>query len=80
MYGDLEKEKLEQVISFFLYTLLGSVLMLLGILYIFSKTGTTDYEVLLTTLFTAKEQNFMASFFMSFATKVPYGSSTYMVT
>jgi len=33
---------------FFIYTLLGSVLMLLSILYIFYQTGSTNYEVLLT--------------------------------
>jgi NADH-ubiquinone oxidoreductase chain 4 len=33
---------------FFLYTLLGSVIMLLSILYIYYQVGTTDYEVLLT--------------------------------
>jgi NADH-ubiquinone oxidoreductase chain 4 len=30
---------------FFLYTLLGSVIMLLSILYIYYQVGTTDYEV-----------------------------------
>jgi NADH-quinone oxidoreductase subunit M len=31
---------------FFLYTLLGSVIMLLSILYIYNQVGTTDYEIL----------------------------------
>jgi proton-translocating NADH-quinone oxidoreductase chain M len=57
---------------FFLYTLLGSVLMLLAILYIFSSRGCTDYEVLLTSSFTFKEQCFIwLAFFASFASKVP---------
>jgi NADH-quinone oxidoreductase subunit M len=32
---------------FFFYTLIGSVLMLVGILYIFNVAGTTDYLSLL---------------------------------
>merc|ERR1712238_208722 len=44
---------------FFLYTLLGSVLMLLSILYIYHQVGSTDYEVLLTFSFSALEQRLM---------------------
>jgi NADH-quinone oxidoreductase subunit M len=44
---------------FFLYTLLGSVLMLLSILYIYYHVGTTDYEVLLTFVFSQTEQKFL---------------------
>ena len=57
---------------FFLYTLLGSVLMLLGILYIYYQIGTTDYETLLTVKLTLAEQKILwLSFFASFAAKVP---------
>ena len=57
---------------FFLYTLLGSVLMLLSILYIYYQVGTTDYEVLLTFTFSEVEQKFLwVTFFISFAAKVP---------
>lgn len=57
---------------FFLYTLLGSVLMLLSILYIYSQVGTTDYEILLTFSFSNVEQYILwFTFFLSFATKVP---------
>jgi len=57
---------------FFLYTLLGSVLMLIGILYIYYQVGTTDYETLLTVNLTFKEQKLLwLSFFASFAAKVP---------
>ena len=46
--------------------------MLLSILYIYYQIGTTDYEVLLTFLFSKSEQKFLwFSFFGSFATKVP---------
>jgi proton-translocating NADH-quinone oxidoreductase chain M len=57
---------------FFLYTLLGSVLMLLSILYIYYQVGTTDYEVLLTFMFSETEQKILwITFFISFAAKVP---------
>jgi len=57
---------------FFLYTLLGSVMMLLSILYIYYQVGTTDYEVLLTFSFSELEQKFLwFTFFLAFASKVP---------
>jgi proton-translocating NADH-quinone oxidoreductase chain M len=57
---------------FFLYTLSGSVIMLLSILYIFSQVGTTDYELLLTFSFSELEQKFLwVAFFLAFASKVP---------
>jgi proton-translocating NADH-quinone oxidoreductase chain M len=71
VWGSRER-KIRAGYFFFLYTLLGSVLMLLGILYIYSITGTTDYEILVSTLFSLKEQKLLwLAFFMSFATKVP---------
>jgi proton-translocating NADH-quinone oxidoreductase chain M len=46
--------------------------MLLGIIYIFYKTGTTNYEILKTVSFTNFEQKILwLSFFASFATKIP---------
>jgi proton-translocating NADH-quinone oxidoreductase chain M len=57
---------------FFLYTLLGSVLMLLSILYVYYQVGTTDYEIILTFSFSQLEQKFLwFTFFLSFASKVP---------
>lgn len=57
---------------FFLYTLLGSVTMLISILYIYLQVGTTDYEVLLTFSFSQLEQKFLwFTFFLAFASKVP---------
>jgi len=57
---------------FFLYTLLGSVLMLLSILYIQFHVGTLDYETLLTFSFSELEQKFLwFTFFLAFASKVP---------
>ena len=71
IWGSRER-KIRAAYFFFMYTLLGSVLMLLSILYIYYQIGTTDYEVLLTFIFSKKEQKFLwFSFFSSFATKVP---------
>lgn len=71
IWGSRER-KIKAAYFFFLYTLLGSVLMLLSILYVYYQVGTTDYEVLLTFVFSKTEQNFLwLSFFGSFATKVP---------
>lgn len=71
IWGSRER-KIRAAYFFFLYTLLGSVLMLLSILYIYHQVGTTDYEVLLTFSFSPLEQKIMwFSFFASFATKVP---------
>ena len=71
IWGSRER-KIRASYFFFLYTLLGSVLMLLSILYIYSQVGTTDYEVLLTFSFSKVEQYVLwVTFFLSFATKVP---------
>ena len=71
IWGSRER-KIRASYFFFLYTLLGSVLMLLSILYIYYQVGTTDYEVLLTFSFSSLEQKIMwFTFFASFATKVP---------
>jgi NADH:ubiquinone oxidoreductase subunit 4 (subunit M) len=58
VWGSRER-KIRAAYFFFLYTLLGSVLMLLSILYIYYQAGTTDYEVLLTFIFSKMEQNFL---------------------
>nr|AEO21071.1 NADH dehydrogenase subunit 4 [Silene conica]AEO21072.1 NADH dehydrogenase subunit 4 [Silene conica] len=66
------QRKIKAAYQFFLYTLLGSVFMLLGILFIFLQTGTTDLQILLTTEFSERRQLFLwLSFFASFAVKVP---------
>lgn len=71
VWGSRER-KIRAAYFFFLYTLLGSVLMLLSILYIYYQVGTTDYEVLITFSFSQIEQRIMwFTFFASFATKVP---------
>lgn len=71
VWGSRERKILASY-YFFLYTLLGSVLMLLSILYIYFQVGTTDYEVLLTFSFLKLEQKFLwFTFFIAFAAKVP---------
>lgn len=71
IWGSRER-KILAAYYFFLYTLLGSVTMLLSILYIYHQVGTTDYEVLLTFSFSRLEQKFLwFTFFLAFASKVP---------
>ncbi len=71
IWGSRERKILASY-YFFLYTFLGSVVMLLSILYIFSQVGTTDYETLLTFGFSDIEQKIMwLTFFIAFASKVP---------
>ena len=71
IFGSRER-KIRAAYQFFLYTLLGSVLMLLGILMIYAQTGTTQVELLYTTEFSETAQILLwLSFFASFAVKVP---------
>lgn len=71
IWGSRERKILASY-YFFLYTLLGSVLMLLSILYIYFQVGTTDYEILLTFSFSEFEQKILwLTFFIAFAAKVP---------
>ncbi|WP_417453404.1 NADH-quinone oxidoreductase subunit M [Kiloniella sp.] len=56
----------------FLYTLAGSVLMLVAILAMYSFAGTTDITALMTTTFPSEMQKWLwIAFFASFAVKVP---------
>ena len=58
--------------KFFLYTLLGSVLMLLAIMAMYWTAGTTDIPTLLTHEFAADLQTWLwLAFFASFAVKMP---------
>jgi len=58
--------------KFFLYTLLGSVLMLLAMLAMYFVAGTTDIPALMATQFPAEMQLWLwLAFFASFAVKVP---------
>ncbi|MCB1437888.1 MAG: NADH-quinone oxidoreductase subunit M [Rhodobiaceae bacterium] len=58
--------------KFFLYTLLGSVLMLLAIMAMYWQAGTTDIPTLLTHEFPTGMQTWLwLAFFASFAVKMP---------
>jgi proton-translocating NADH-quinone oxidoreductase chain M len=71
IWGSRER-KIRAAYLLFLYTLVGSVLMLLAILLIYSIAGTTTYTNLLTVHFDESLQKFLwLAFFASFAVKVP---------
>lgn len=58
--------------KFFLYTLLGSVLMLVALLAMYIKAGTTDIPTLMETAFSSGMQKWLwLAFFASFAVKMP---------
>ncbi len=58
--------------KFFLYTLLGSVLMLIAMLWMVRDAGTTDIPTLMTYNFDPKVQTWLwLAFFASFAVKMP---------
>lgn len=65
-------EKVRASYYFFFYTLVGSVLMLISIFYIYSLTGTTDYLSLLGFKFSPVEERLIfLAFFASLAVKIP---------
>lgn len=71
IWGSRER-KVRAAYMFFFYTLCGSILMLVGILYIYSVTGTLSIEYLLHSNFSNFEQKFLwIAFFLSFASKIP---------
>ncbi len=58
--------------KFFLYTLLGSVLMLLAMMMLYGQTGTSDIETLMQNPVAANLQYWLfLAFFASFAVKMP---------
>ena len=71
VWGSRER-RIRAAYIFFFYTLIGSLIMLSAIIYIYNKTGTSDYLSLLTVKFTETEQKWLwLAFFIAFATKVP---------
>lgn len=71
VWGSRER-KVRAVYLFFFYTLIGSLCMLVGILYIYSKLGTLNFEFLIHHPFTFNEQYWLwLAFFLSFASKIP---------
>lgn len=71
VWGSRER-KIRAVYLFFFYTLCGSIMMLIGILYIYSITGTLNLEYLISFKFTRNEELVLwLCFFLSFASKIP---------
>jgi NADH-quinone oxidoreductase subunit M len=70
-YGSRER-KIRAVYLFFFYTLGSSVLFLIGILYMYSITGTFNIEFLSGYKFEMLDEQFLwLAFFLSFASKIP---------
>ena len=66
------KEKIQAAYYLIIYTLIGSVLMLLGIFYLYYEVGTTDYQTLLNSSINENVQKILwLAFFASFAVKIP---------
>jgi NADH-quinone oxidoreductase subunit M len=66
------KRRVYAAFKFFLYTLLGSLLMLVAIMAMYWVAGTTDITVLLHTAFPPSMQKWLwLAFFASFAVKLP---------
>src|SRR3954469_11796205 len=64
--------RVHAAVKFFLYTLTGSVLMLLALIAMWLHAGTTDIATLMQSSFPASMQTWMfLAFFASFAVKVP---------
>ena len=72
IWGSRER-KIRAIYLLFFYTLFGSLLMLIGILYIYFTVGTSNLEYLLSyNLFSFEEQIWLwLAFFISFASKIP---------
>lgn len=71
IWGSRER-KIHAAYLLFLYTLIGSLFMLIAIIFIYYQTGTTDIQVLLATHFDRNLQLILwLAFFASFAIKIP---------
>ncbi len=72
------ERRIYAAVKFFLYTMAGSVLMLAAIIYLYNRSGTFDYNSILSLLGSGRlvlsrvEQNLLfLAFFAAFAVKVP---------
>jgi proton-translocating NADH-quinone oxidoreductase chain M len=73
IWGSREQKQMAAY-QFFLYTLFGSLFMLLAIIWIYNRFHTTNYLLLvneMSTLTTTQQLFLWLAFFASFATKVP---------
>jgi NADH-quinone oxidoreductase subunit M len=72
IFGRTVSNRVYAAFKFFLYTLLGSLLMLIALIYIYLTAGTTDIPTLLDFEFGEGAQTFLwLAFFASFAVKMP---------
>jgi len=66
------ERRIYATIKFFLYTFLGSVLMLVAFIYLFTKTGTFDFFAFMQVPLSMTEQKLIfVAFLLAFAVKVP---------
>ena len=71
LWGSRER-KINAAYYIFLYTLFGSFFLLFGILYLYTLTESLDNNVLLHTILSKEDQNFLwIFFFLPFAIKIP---------
>jgi proton-translocating NADH-quinone oxidoreductase chain M len=71
IWGSREK-KIRAAYLLLAYTIVCSLLMLIGLFYIHTATGTFDYQRLVRYEFNSVEQKFLwVAFFISFASKIP---------
>jgi NADH:ubiquinone oxidoreductase subunit 4 (subunit M) len=72
LFGSRNKKIDEAQAKFFVYTLIGSLFLLLSVGKIWLQCGTTDYEVLLTLPISETYQKILfLGFFIAFAIKTP---------
>jgi NADH-quinone oxidoreductase subunit M len=65
-------QRVYATLKFFLYTFLGSVLMLVALIYLFTKTGTFDFFAFMNVPLSMTEQKWIfIAFLLAFAVKVP---------
>lgn len=71
-YGSRNKKIEEAQNKFFIYTLVGSLFLLIALLTIYLQTGTTDYQLILTLPISHSYQIWLfLAFFIAFAIKTP---------
>ena len=75
IWGSRER-RIDAAYQLFLYTLLGSLFLLMGILVIYNETGTTDYQYSVAVMSTLEmresvERVLWVLFFVSFGIKIP---------
>ncbi len=66
------EQKIQAAYYFFFYTLLGSVLLLIGIMFLYVNFGTTDLQTIQSNMIDTSIQNWLfIAFFASLAVKIP---------